>query len=249
MIDINLLPPEYQRQSGANGWRTAAYIMVPVTLLIMLVPSLVLQSQLSGLQGQIDAANGEISALTPAKAEFDALTRQRNDLLKVTDVARALAGSKTYWSSDLARFVNAIPTTGGVAISGLVMRSDDSNAQTNLKLQGLYNGKVVSKEFDLTGTASSQEALITFVKSFETNPDFGVNLKSLQRNAGSAPSSSGALGQGVAPSSLEPVDYSFSATIGMLGQPTMAATTPATGAPGAGTAPPAKADSGAAHVR
>lgn len=235
MVEVNLLPAQYRRRSQPNAWRYATYALLPVTALLILVPSLVVGSQLGEVQRQVDAADGEIAALTPDKREYDGLNRQRQELQQVTAVSTTLQASKSYWSTDLARFVNALPSGGSVALSSLTVRSLDSSAQTNLQQQGVYDGKPVTKEFDLTGQAASTQALVTFLHSYESNPNFGVNFKSVQR------ATDAASGAGAAANSA----YTFNASVGLLGQPAQAAqTTPAQSTPAQGTqsapaAPPA----------
>ena len=231
VVEINLLPAQYRKSSEPGLWRLATIALPVITVLAIVAFSAAQQARLKNIQTQLDDANGQITALSADKTEFDGLNRQKNDLQKVTDVAAALQTGKTYWSTDLARFVNALPSGGGVALTTMTVRSVDSNTQANLAQQGLYNGKVVSKEFDLTGQAVSSEALVAFLNSFETNPNFGVNFRSAQR-ATVAP---GALDTAKAKASQP---YIFNASVGMVGQPTAAASTtaPATGtAGGAGT--------------
>ena len=251
MVEINLLPAQYRKRSDPGLWRYATLALPIAAVLGVVIFSVVQNTRLGNIQAQLEENNGVIASLQPAKREYDDLNRQKTDLQKVTEVSRTLQASKSYWSSDLARFVNALPTGGGVALSALTVRTVDSNAQTNLTQQGLYNGKAVTKEFDLTGQAASSTALVNFLNSFENNPNFGVNFKSAQRATPSpnlsAPSAAAAsLAAANAP-------YLFNATVGMIGQATAAAvSTPPASAPGstpgaAGSAP--SSSTGSSDVR
>ncbi|GGJ80503.1 fimbrial assembly protein [Deinococcus aquiradiocola] len=228
MVEINLLPAQYRKRSDPGLWRYGTLALPLVTLLGVGLFTVIQATRLNNINKDIDAANGQITALEPAKKEYDDLNRQKTDLQKVTEVSSTLQSSKTYWSSDLARFVNALPSGGGVALTNMTVRAVDSNAQTNLSQQGLYNGKAVTKEFDLTGQAASSQSLVNFLNSFENNPSFGVNFKSAQR--ANAP-----VGASAAEIASQP--YTFTATVGLVGQATPASVTTGTPATGTGTAP------------
>jgi type IV pilus assembly protein PilN len=65
----------------------------------------------------------------------------------------------------------------------------------------------VTREIELSGSASSQQAVVNFLRTFENNPNFGVNFRSMQ--------SDGETGQ-----------YTFNASVGIV-QPVAATDTPA----------------------
>ncbi len=231
MVEINLLPAQYRRRSDPGLWRYGTLALPLAAVLGVVIFSVIQNTRLGNIQAQLDENNGVIASLESAKREYDDLNRQKTDLRKVTEVSRTLQASKSYWSSDLARFVNALPTGGGVAMSALTVRTVDSNAQTNLAQQGVYNGKAVTKEFDLTGQAVSSTALVNFLNSFESNPNFGVNFKSAQR---ATPSPNLTVpGSAAASLAAASAPYLFNATVGMIGQATAAAvSTPPASAPG-----------------
>ena len=235
MVNINLLPAQYRRSSEPNAWRYATFALPVVAGVAVLTLSLLQGQRLGAIASELDATNGQITALQPAKTEYDALKREKTELEQVTEVSRALQASKTYWSTDLARFVNALPTGQKVALTSLNMTAVDSNAQTNLTQTGAYDGKAVSKQFELAGQASSTEALISFLNTFEVNPDFGVNFRGAQLSAPSGPASAPGAGAPSAGGS----QYTFTASVGLVAPVTAAAE----GA-GAGT-PPAGASTGA----
>ncbi|WP_424951601.1 fimbrial assembly protein [Deinococcus sp.] len=217
MVEINLLPAQYRKRSEPGLWRYATLALPVATVLGIAIFSVVQNTRLDNITAQLKDNTGQISALETAKKEYDDLNRQKTDLQKITDVSKALVAGKTYWSSDLARFVNALPSTGGVALTALTVKAVDSNTLTNYAQQGLYNGKPVSKEFDLTGQAASSQALVAFLNSFESNPNFGVNFKSAQRATVAVP------GGTPSAAAIANAPYTFNATVGLIGQPTAAA--------------------------
>ena len=240
VVEINLLPAQYRKRSDPSLWRYGSLALPVLTVLGVLAFTVTQNTRLGNIQASLDETNGQISALASAKKEYDDLNRQKTELQQVTVVSSSLQASKTYWSSDLARFVNALPTGGGVALSALTVRAVDSNALTNYAQQGLYNGKPVSKEFELTGQAASSQALVNFLNSFENNPNFGVNFKSAQRQT-----ATGAVGAAATTATNTP--YTFSATVGLIGQATAASAT--TGTPGAAPSPATTPAAGSSNVR
>ncbi|WP_407570171.1 fimbrial assembly protein [Deinococcus altitudinis] len=246
MVEINLLPAQYRKRSDPSLWRYGSLALPVVTVLGILIFTVTQNTRLSNIQASLDETNGQISALASAKKEYDDLNRQKTELQQVAVVSSALQASKTYWSSDLARFVNALPTGGGVALSALTVRAVDSNALTNYAQQGLYNGKPVSKEFELTGQAASSQALVNFLNSFENNPNFGVNFKSAQRQTATG----GTVPAGGTATAATNTPYTFSATVGLIGQATAAsATTGTTGTPGAASGSATAPTAGSSNVR
>ena len=242
VVEINLLPAQYRKRSDPSLWRYGSLALPVLTVLGILIFTVSQNTRLGNIQASLDDTNGQISALASAKREYDDLNRQKTELQQVTVVSNTLQASKTYWSSDLARFVNALPTTGGVALSSLSVKAVDSNTLTNYAQQGLYNGKPVSKEFELTGQAASSQALVNFLNSFENNPNFGVNFKSAQRQA--------ATGGTTSATTAANTPYTFSATVGLIGQATAAsATTGAAGTPGAAPNPATIPAAGSSNVR
>lgn len=223
MVEVNLLPAQYRKQSQPGVWKYATWALVPVAAVTMLSLWLATSSQAGGLQREIDAVQGNIDTLTPAKQERDRLAARQQELEQVTTVAQALRDQKTYWSNDLAAFSTQLASAPGVSVSSLTMRPLDAGALATSQQNGIYTGKNVRRELDLSGAASSQQAVINFLNTYENDPAFGVNFKSLQRDAQSG-------------------NYTFAATVGVVGPAASAAST--TGA--AGTAAGAAASTPAA---
>lgn len=222
MIAINLLPKNLRRSGEPSGWKVAAAVVPIVAVVGMAATQIVTSSQLANVQRDIDSGNSELSTRANDVREFDQLNAQRSQLQGIASVADALNASKSSWSADLARFVDRIP--GGnpplVALDTLTMR-DTSKGTAPAAQTGAtpYDGKSVAKEFALTGRARSTQALVNFLSTFETGSDTGVQFQNATRDTQTG-------------------DYTFSATVGLVGQPKKAAQ-PVTGAANANTTIPA----------
>ena len=215
VVEINLLPPQYRRRTEPNVWLYAGVAAVAVTLLAILIPEIVVGTQVGNLQNKLDDQNGQISALqSSVTPEYRSLTADKTRLTAISQTAQSLSTGKTYWSTDLARFVGQLPQSGGVALSSLNMH------QAATGTTSLYNGKPADKEYDLSGTALSTSALVNFLNAYDQD-NYGVNFKSTQRNTDTS-------------------DFAFSATVGQLaGTPVSAAATTAAPAAAPGSAAPA----------
>ncbi|MFB9993012.1 fimbrial assembly protein [Deinococcus oregonensis] len=224
MVEINLLPQQYRKNNEPNGWRLGTYALIPITIAAILIPEVVTATRVGDLQKQRDSLQGEVAALTQAKQEFDTLTATETQLKQVTDIATQLRDRKTYWSNDLATFTAQLPAGGNVALTSMNVRSVEATALTGLQQSGIYTGKNVQREIELSGTARSQQAVVNFLNAFETNPKFGVNFRSLQNDQTAG-------------------TYTFAATVGIVNAEPIAAI-PAGGAATSGapaTAPAAPA--------
>lgn len=212
VVEINLLPQQYRKQSQPDAWKYASVAAVTATLATLGIMWALTSQNVRQLQGQIDSVQGDITALTPQKQEHDALVTQQQNLEKVTSVAQTLKGNKTYWSNDMAVFSREIPVSSGVALTKMSMRDKRPEELTQDQSNGLYAGKAIRREMDVSGTATSQQAIINFLNTFENSPNFGVNFQGMQQdeNTGS---------------------YTFNARVGIVGD--AASATPAT--PGATT--------------
>lgn len=217
MVEINLLPQQYRKSSEPNGWRLGTYALIPITIAAILIPEVVTATRVGDLQKQRDALQGEVVALTKSKQEYDTLTATETQLKQVTDIATQLRDRKTYWSNDLATFTAQLPAGGNVALTSMNVRSVDAAALTGLQQGGIYSGKNVQREIELSGTARSQQAVVNFLNAFESNPKFGVNFKSLQNDATAG-------------------NYTFGATVGMVAAEPLAAVLPGGTSGGTGSA-------------
>lgn len=206
MVEINLLPAQYRRRTEPNVWLYAGVAVVAVTLLAIAIPEIVVGTQVGNLQKRLDDENGQISALESSVApEFRSLTDNKARLTAISQTAQSLSSGKTYWSTDLAKFIGQLPQSGGVALSSLNMHQAADKT--------LYNGKPISKEYDLSGTALSTSKLVSFLNAYDRD-NYGVNFKGTQINTQTS-------------------NYDFTASVGQLaGTPvSAAATTPTDGTP------------------
>ncbi|GGM10725.1 fimbrial assembly protein [Deinococcus aerophilus] len=231
MIEINLLPAQYRVRSEPSVWRFAAYALVPLTAAAILIPEVITATRVGDLTRQIDALNGEITALGPAEREFRALMAEKNQLEQVTGVAEQLRATKTYWTNDLAAFTARLPNDSSVAVQTMSIHNINADNLGTLQQGGIYVGKNVTREVELTGSARNQQAVVNLLRTFETDPNFGVNFRSLQNDKD----------KGL---------YTFSATVGIVGaaaQDAAAPTDPAAAPAAAPAAPAATQGAGRAN--
>ncbi|WP_027481899.1 hypothetical protein [Deinococcus pimensis] len=214
MININLLPKELRRSTGPDFWRLGAGAAAVVTLATIGVLHFTVTSTLGDLNRQIDEVQGEINILQPKVQERDKLRATKASLQSVTAVADALKAGQTSWSGDLAKFVRQLPSGARplVALESLDMKAvDNPTPSVN------YDGKTVSKEVNIRGSASSSASLVTFLNAFEASPEFGVQFKSANLDETTG-------------------DYKFDATVGLVrSTPVAAADTSGAGTTAAGT--------------
>lgn len=243
MVDINLLPQKERASTKPNLWGLASWVWLPIALAATLIPYALTQGKANQVQRQIDDTQRQIDALTSQKQEYDALVQQRTTLQQVTNVAQTLRSQKTYWSNDLAAFNRQLPQDSTVYVTSLKMSSVPASELSQNQNAGIYVGKQVSRKVELSGQATSQQAVINLLNAFEKNPNFGVNFKSLQQQKADVNNPT--------------AGYTFSADVGVVGTPSEAAqqaqqsgaATPSTGAatpagtpaPAAPTAPAAPA--------
>lgn len=224
MVEINLLPRQERRSTRPDAWRYASFAVVGLTLALIAVPELMVGSVLGKLRGEQDTLQGEIAALTPAKQEYDRLLTTQRTLESVTAVAGQLRDSKSYWTNDVAAFSAQLPGGGGVAITSMSVKPLDASALAGLQQSGIYAGKNVVREFDLSGTARSQQSVVNFLNAYENSSNFAVNFRTLQQDG-------------------ETGRYTFAASVGLVGQPGAAVDA------AAGTGTPAAAPAGGSDVR
>ncbi len=226
VVEINLLPQQYRKQSQPSVWKYATWALLPITAAAMLIPWVMTSTQTSDIQRQIDAVQGDIDVLTPQKQEYDRLTTQQKNLQQVTTIAQSLRDQKTYWSNDLAAFSAQIPESSGVSLTSLKMMPLSNDALNTDHAAGRYLGKDVRRELTLQGKATSQQAVINFLNTFENSPNFGVKFQNMQQDDASG-------------------TYTFSANVGVVGAAPLAAqqatTAAGTTATAPGTTPPGAA--------
>lgn len=217
MVEINLLPKDYRRQSQPSVWKYASWAAAGLTAAVLGGWFLSVSGNTNQLREHSAALQKQIDAVAPQKSRFNDLTAQQSELERVTQVATQLRDQKTYWSNDLASFIERVP--GDVVFSSVNMSTVAPGAEPN----PAYAGKPVTRLLDLAGSARSQEAIVGFLNAFETDGNFSVDFKGMQRDAAN----------GI---------YTFTAGIGVVGdQPSAAPGTDAAAqaAPAAAPAAPA----------
>lgn len=218
MVEVNLLPQQYRKQNEPTLWQPAAIGVAVLTALILIGVEVATATKVGNIRKELDSVNGEIAALTPADQEYRQLTQEKTQLQQITAIAGQLRDAKTYWTNDLATFTAQLPSGGGVALKSMTIRPLDAANLATQQQNGVYTGKNVTREIELSGSASSQQAVVNFLRTFESNPNFGVNFRSLQ--------SEGDTGQ-----------YTFSASVGIVNGTAATPTTPAGTTPAAPAAP------------
>ncbi|MFC6591520.1 fimbrial assembly protein [Deinococcus lacus] len=219
MVNINLLPRNLRKTStGPSPWNYAAGALALATLLGIAIPELLFASQISQLRGQLSGLQGEITALTPAKQEFDKLQAEKTKLEQVTVIAQQLRDQKTYWSNDLSAFVAQMPARDSVALTNVAMKPVDPAATG----AGFAGTGVARRIIEMDGKAKSPEAVVAVLNAYEKNPNFGVVFRNMNRVEADDGS----------------VSYDFGANIGFIDPNATAGaaagTAPAAGAPAAG---------------
>ena len=76
MVEINLLPQQYRKQSEPTLWQPAAVGVVVLTALILIGVEVATATKVGNLTKELDSVNGEIAALTPASQEFGRLNQE-----------------------------------------------------------------------------------------------------------------------------------------------------------------------------
>ncbi|WP_291424946.1 fimbrial assembly protein [Deinococcus sp.] len=221
MVEVNLLPAQYRKQSQPSVWKYATWALLPITAVALLIPWLMTSTKTSDLQRQIDAVQGDIDTLTPAKHEYDTLVAHQQDLNQVTAIAKTLRDQKTYWSNDLAAFSAQVPANSGIGLTKMDITSVNADALANIQKSGIYPGKLVRRQISLEGNATSEQAVITFLNAMENSSNFGVSFKGMERQS-------------------KDQLYTFKADVGVVGTPSTAeqsGVTSSAAAPAAASAP------------
>ncbi len=222
MVEVNLLPAQYRKQSQPSVWKYATWALLPITAVALLIPWLMTSTKTSDLQRQIDAVQGDIDTLTPQKHEYDGLVTHQQDLNQVTTIAKTLSDQKTYWSNDLAAFSAQMPANSGIGLTKMDITPVNADALAGDQKNGLYVGKNVRRQMSLEGNATSEQAVINFLNALENSSNFGVSFRGMERQA-------------------KDKTYTFKADVGIVGAPSTAEQAGTTGsvptAPAAADAP------------
>lgn len=181
LIEINLIPAQ-NRPQGGNGWKQAAWAMLPIGLLAAGLPVLLQGQRSNNLQSQIEQVDSKMLALAPQQDEYRKLKDQQATMQANMEVARALLESKRYWSNDLAAFAGQMQESGGVQLTMLNMLPLSTENLESLQQSGIYVDRNVSRQLALTASARSQQAISDFVKKYEQSQEFGINFRGMTRD-------------------------------------------------------------------
>lgn len=176
MVEINLLPKQYRKSGERDVWQYASIGLGVLTLLLIGIPELLIGNVLSGKQRQLDDQNAQIATLQrTVTPEFNRLTQEKTRLGLIDQTVQALTATKSsYWSTDLAGFINALPSGNEVHISSLKITEPAASTASSIT-----PGKTVTRNFDVSGMAPTSEAVVNFLNAYESKR-YGVNLHSAQ---------------------------------------------------------------------
>lgn len=201
MIRLNLLPKNLRRRVEPGWWRLSAALFALLVLGTLGFLHYTAYTELSLAKSERDALKAEVEALKPFIEEQNRLVRERKALEALLAIREGLRKNFVPWSEYLAAFIGQIPREGGRfpvalrSVSGRALSPEEAKGQAQ---NGAFGGKEVRVEFTLQGEALDQNALVRFVRAFETSPRFGIEFQgaSLDQNRGL---------------------YTFSARVGVVG--------------------------------
>lgn len=199
MIKLNLLPKNLRKRVEPGWWRLITILVPLATIGILSFYHLSVLSRIHTLENQKTQLEVQVQQLQPFIEEQNQLSRQRDQLQKILTVAKKVHTNFVPWSDYLATFINEIPRREshfGVSLRSINTQVVAPSTAQAFVRQGLYNGKVIRVQLTIQGQARNREALIGFIRTFESAPNLGINFQQASLDQGSG-------------------HYSFSATIGM----------------------------------
>lgn len=187
MIRINLLPKNLRKRVEPGWWRLIA-IVVPVAVLAVITG---LQLSANATRDQLIAERDQLQVEVTALQRFvqaqTQLNAQQKELEQTTSIKAQLERERVRWSQEIRTFLAKIPrrndNSGGalVSVKSLSLRRVDDAAATQQAQNGLYDGKIVNTEFTLQAEAASAADISTFVRAFESDPQFGIQFQNYNR--------------------------------------------------------------------
>ena len=232
MIRINLLPKTLRKRVEPGWWRLIA-IIVPIAVVTVITG---LQLSANATRDQLlterDQLQQEVTQLERYVQAQTQLNQQQKELETTTAIKAQLERERVRWSQEIRTFLSKIPrrndNSGGaiVSVRSLALKRIDDATATSQAANGVYDGKLVNTEFTLQGEAASAGDIVTFVRAFEADKQFGIQFQNYSRSG----------------DVLNP-RYSFSAIVGIVNpnQPTppppAPPAEPAPGTPPAATPP------------
>jgi type IV pilus assembly protein PilN len=207
LIRINLLPKTLRKRVEPGWWRLIA-ITVPVAVLAVIAG---LQLSANATRDQLiterDQLQVEVTALDRYVQAQTQLNQQQKELETTTAIKAQLERERVRWSQEIRTFLSKIPRSNvnpnaaAVSVKSLGLRRVDTAQATTQAQSGIYDGKIIGTEFTLQGEALSTGDIVTFVRAFETDPNFGIQFQ----NASASGSGTGSERR-----------YSFSAIVGIV---------------------------------
>jgi len=180
LVELNLLPKHLRKRLGPDLWKTAT-ILVPLLLLgIIAYLHIATSVQIATLTSQRDTLQAEVNILKPYIAERNQLVQKKRQLEAIASVAREVRATYKPWSDYLAAFLTKLPKRSGRRLLVRLLSINTRSIEPD-QAQGIY-GKPVNVEFALRGEADGKQALIRFVRSFETDPKFAINFQNASYN-------------------------------------------------------------------
>ena len=176
MIRLNLLPKNLRRRVEPGWWRLLALLFALVVLGVLGLVHYTAYTELSLAKAERDQLQAEVEASRPVIAELG----------RACQVV-PLKNNAVPWSQYLAAFINQLPRAGGrleVALRSVSARALSEEEAARLAQEGTYDGKRIRVEFALQGEALSREALVRFIRAFETSPRFGIEFQGASLDEG-----------------------------------------------------------------
>jgi type IV pilus assembly protein PilN len=231
LIRINLLPKTLRKRVEPGWWRLIA-IAVPVAVLAVITGlQLSANAERDRLISERDLLQTQLAQLKPFVDAQARLTAQQKELEGITGIKAQLERERVSWSQAIRQFVGRIPRS----------TSNSSLLAASLKSMGLqraasatadpnkYDGKVVNTEITISAEATSVNDIETFIRAFETSPNFGIQFSGYSRAQDNT--------------NVNNTRYSFNGVVGMVDQNAVVQppATPTPETPSSGTAPNAPA--------
>ena len=178
LVNINLLPKHLRRRLGPDWWRVSAIAVPLIVLGTVAYITLTVQNTLNEKINTRDQLQAEVNLLKPYIQEQRKLERKKKELEQIAVVAREVQSTYRPWSLYLSSLIQKLPRTSKGPI--LSLNFIDAHTIKPDRAQRTY-GFPARVEFSLRGEAASEQALVEFVKAFETDRRFGINFQSSSR--------------------------------------------------------------------
>lgn len=159
------------------------------------------------LIGERDQLQVEVTALERYVQAQAQLNQQQKELEVTTSIKAQLERERVRWSQEIRTFLSKIPRSNGnpnaaaISVKSMSLSRVDDKKLATLAQSGAYDGKIIGTEFVIQGEAISTGDIVTFVRAFETDPNFGIQFQ----NANATSSGDG-----------QDRRFTFNATVGIV---------------------------------